>query len=226
MVTWFRCFVEDKLQGFVKPDMYRWLKVITLGLVTGVLAVLAVHVPSQSEVNAQQPTGSVPTVTGTVSGPSVTVYTDLEQIEVYAGPSTYLYPAVGVLLAGQNVPALGRGRDPDWIQVFYPGVPGSNAWVYAPYVRISPGARLQPVDAPPTPTPFSTPTIDPTLAAAFIAPETPTRLPTFTPPAQIIIPTFVDDEGDQANRIPIGLLIFSLGFIGALGVLISFLRGR
>jgi hypothetical protein len=98
--------------------------------------------------------------------------------------------------------------------------------VYAPYVRISPGARLQTIEAPPTPTPFSTPTIDPTLAAAFIAPETPTRLPTFTPPAQIIIPTFEDGEGDQTNRIPVGLLIFSLGFVGALGVLISFLRGR
>jgi hypothetical protein len=133
---------------------------------------------------------------------------------------------VGVLLAGQSIPALGRGRDADWIQVFYPGVPGSTAWVYAPYVRISPGARLQTIDAPPTPTPFSTPTIDPTLAAAFIAPETPTRLPTFTPPAEIVIPTFVDEEDEQANRIPVGLLIFSLGFVGGMGVLISFLRGR
>lgn len=206
--------------------MYRWLKVMSLGLMIAVLALLTLNTPAQSIANAQQPTGSVPTVTGTISGPAVTVYADLVQIEVYAGPSTYLYPAVGVLLAGQSVPALGRGRDADWIQVFYPGVPGSSAWVYAPYVRISPGARLQTVEAPPTPTPFSTPTIDPTLAAAFIAPETPARLPTFTPPAQIIIPTFVEDESNQANRIPIGLLIFSLGFIGALGVLISFLRGR
>jgi len=205
--------------------MHRWLKLISLGFVSVTLAVVAVYLPSQYVVNAQQPTGSVPTVTGTISGPVVTVYADLQQIEVYAGPSTYLYPAIGVLLAGQSAPALGRGSDPDWIQVFYPGVPGSRAWVYAPYVRISPGARLQTVEAPPTPTPFSTPTIDPTLAAAFIAPETPTRLPTFTPPAQIVIPTFTE-ENDQSNRIPIGLLIFSLGFIGALGVFISFLRGR
>jgi uncharacterized protein YraI len=206
--------------------MYRWLKVVLIGLTISVLALIVLSAPTQNIANAQQPTGSVPTVTGTISGPSVTVYADLTQIEVYAGPSTYLYPAVGVLLAGQSVPALGRGRDADWIQVFYPGVAGSNAWVYAPYVRISPGARLQTVEAPPTPTPFSTPTIDPTLAAAFIAPETPARLPTFTPPAQIIIPTFVADELNRANRIPMGLLIFSLGFIGALGVLISFLRGR
>ena len=206
--------------------MHRRLKNISIAFVILVLIVLAFHVPlQQNTVSAQQPTGSVPTVTGTISGPVVTVYADLEKIEVYAGPSTYAYPAVGVLLAGQSVPALGRGRDQDWIQIFYPGVPGSRAWVYAPYVRISPSARLQTVDAPPTPTPFSTPGIEPTLAAAFVTPVTPTRLPTFTPPAQIVIPTFVNEE-EQANRIPIGLLIFSLGFVGGLGVFISFLRGR
>ena len=206
--------------------MYRWLKAGLLVVFLVFLIIASLLVPMKNTAMAQQPTGSVPTVTGTASGPVVTVYADLVQVNVYAGPSTYLYPAVGVLLAGQSVPALGRGRDADWIQVFYPGVTGSNAWVYAPYVRISPGARLQTIDAPPTPTPFSTPTIDPTLAAAFIAPETPTRLPTFTPPAEIVIPTFVDEEDEQTNRIPIGLLIFSLGFIGGLGVLISFLRGR
>ena len=205
--------------------MARRVKIVLFVFVPVVLMLVSLTAPGKDTAIAQQPTGSVPTVTGTASGPIVTVYTDLVQVDVYSGPSTYLYPAVGVLLAGQSVPALGRGQDPDWIQVFYPGVMGSTAWVYAPYVRISPGARLPTVEAPPTPTPFSTPTINPTLAAAFIAPETPTRLPTFTPPAEIVIPTFVE-EGEQANRIPVGLLMFSLGFVGALGVLISFLRGR
>jgi len=206
--------------------LYHWLKAVLLVLSMTALVAISLIVPDKNIAEAQQPTGSVPTVTGTVSGPLVTVYADLVQIDVYAGPSTYEYPAVGVLLASQSVPALGRGSDEDWIQVFYPGVPGSTAWVYAPYVRISPGARLPRVDAPPTPTPFSTPIINPTLAAAFVTPVTPTRLPTFTPPAQIVIPTFVDENQDRANRIPVGLLIFSLGFIGVLGALISFLRGR
>jgi uncharacterized protein YraI len=206
--------------------MNRWSKLALLLGAATMLSIVTLSIPIQSAVIAQQPTGSVPTVTGTVSGPVVTVYADLAQVDVYAGPSTYLYPAVGVLLAGQSVPALGRGSEPDWIQVLYPGVPGSKAWVYAPYVRISPGARLQVVEAPPTPTPFSTPTIDPTLAAAFIAPETPTRLPTFTPPAEFIVPTFVEEAAGETNRIPIGLVIFSLGFMGAMGVLVSFLRGR
>lgn len=205
--------------------MFRWLKLFGIGALASGLMVAAFLAPAQEVAVAQQPTGSVPTVTGTPSGPFVTVYTDIEKTEVYAGPSSYLYPAVGVLLAGQSVPALGRGTDPDWIQVYYPGVPGSTAWVYAPYVRISPGARLPTVEAPATPTPFGTPTINPTLAAAFVPQETPTRLPTFTPAVQIIVPTFVEDDGG-GNRIPIGLLIFSLGFIGAMGVLISYLRGR
>ena len=204
----------------------RCLKVALLGTILVAMAAVSMIIPRQNVVEAQQPTGSVPTVTGTVSGPFVTVYANLDQIDVYGGPSTYEYPAIGILLASQSVPALGRASDENWIQIYYPGVPGSTAWVYAPYVRISPGARLQVVAAPPTPTPFSTPIINPTLAAAFITPITPTRLPTFTPPAQMVVPTFVDENTNRAGRIPVGLLIFSLGFIGALGVLISFLRGR
>lgn len=203
-----------------------WRKVYIAALILGALA-MSLVLPESGPAQAQQPTGSVPTVTGTTSGPFVTVYADLQQIDVYAGPSSFLYPAVGVLLAGQSVPALGRAaEDQDWIQVRYPGVPGSTAWVYAPYVRMSPGARLQTIKAPPTPTPFSTPTIDPTLAAAFIALETATRLPTFTPPAQLVAPTFVDENPGRATRIPVGLVIFILGFVGGMGVLLSYLRGR
>ncbi len=204
------------------------IRLLRAGIVTALaigVMVMAFIAPAQGVAIAQQPTGSVPTVTGTSSGPSVTVYTDIDTTDVYAGPNSYLYPAVGVLLAGQSVPALGRGEDPDWIQIYYPGIPGSKAWVYAPYVRISPGSRLPTVESPPTPTPFSTPAIDTTLAAAFVTGVTPTRLATFTPAVQIIVPTFVEDGG-PGNRIPIGLLIFSLGFIGAMAALISYLRGR
>jgi hypothetical protein len=174
---------------------------------------------------AQQPTGSIPTVTGTPSGATVTVYLDLAQVSVYAGPSTYDYPPIGLLLAGQRVPAFGRSPDGNWIQIYYPGVTDSVAWVYAPYVSISRGASLRDLEAPATPTPASTPTIDPTLAAAFIVAETAQRLPTFTPPAPLALPTFAEPTGGQ-NRLPIGLVIVALGFMGGLGVLISFLQGR
>jgi hypothetical protein len=187
----------------------------------------ALYSPLQSTAFAQQPTGSVPTVTGTPAGAVVALYLDENrpQESVYSGPSSYLYPAVGVLLAGQEVPAYGYSEDKDWIQIYYPGVPNSIAWVYAPFVKVVKAGDLPVIKAPATPTPASTPTIDPTLAAAFIAPVTSTRLPTFTPPAPLIIATFTDDVS-AANRIPMGLLIFGFGFIGGLGTLISFLRGR
>jgi len=184
-----------------------------------------IYPPAQQSVQAQQPTGSIPTVTGTPAGMIVSVNLDIDTVEVYSGPSSYLYPAVGLLLKGQEVPAFGISEDQNWIQVYYPGVPGSVAWIYGPYVTIIRNGKLPQVDSPPTPTPASTPTIDPTLAAAFIAPVTATRLPTFTPPAPLIIATFLADNS-TIGRVPVGLLILGLGFTGALGALISFLRNR
>lgn len=210
----------------LKASIPGWHRVSVVTILVLALIGMGLTFPINRVVQAQQPTGSIPTVTGTEAGPLITVYADLAQVEVYAGPSSFLYPAVGIILAGQSAPALGRAVDQDWIQIFYPGVPGSTAWVYAPYVRISPGARLQIVEAPSTPTPFSTPTIDPTLVAAFIEQETPTRLPTFTPPAELDGPEFEDPISARPARIPIGLLIFVLGFLGGMGVLLSFLRGR
>ena len=205
------------------PNVKRQLTVFLVLAGFGLFLVLTA--PVQGSATAQQPTGSVPTVTGTPTGMIVRVNLDLEIVNVYSGPSSYLYPSVGVLLVGQEVPALGISEDENWIQVYYPGVPGSVAWVYGPYVTIIKTGRLPRVSAPNTPTPVSTPTIDPTLAAAFIDPVTPTRLPTFTPPPALVIPTFLPNL-ENANRVPVGLLIIGLGFIGAFGTLISFLRGR
>jgi len=192
-------------------------------MVVGLLATLPT--PPRFTALAQQPTGSVPTVTGTASGMIVAINLDINITNVYSGPSSYLYPAVGVLLKGQEVPAFGISDDGNWIQVFYPGVPGSVAWVYGPYVNIKQRGPLPVIPAPATPTPLSTPTIDPTLEAAFIAPVTPTRLPTFTPPPPLVLPTFLPDVS-AVNRVPMGLLILALGFIGVFGTIISFLRGR
>jgi len=172
---------------------------------------------------AQQPTGSVPTVTGTPSGPVITV-TYPEQINVRAGPHSVYYPAIGVLLPGEQAPALGRTAGGDWIQIAYPGVPGGVGWVYAPLVGLSPGF-LPIIEPPPTATPRTTPTIDPTLAAAFSIPATPTRLPTFTPPPALVYPTF-PPVSSGGTSVPMGLVIFGLAFIGVFGAFIAFLRGR
>lgn len=195
------------------------ISIIFLGL-AGVF-----YSPVPNSAHAQQPTGSIPTVTGTPSGMIVSVNLDIETVSVYSGPSSYLYPAIGILLKGQEVPAFGISEDGDWIQVSYPGVVGSVAWVFGPYVTIKKTGNLPVLAAPATPTPASTPTIDPTLVAAFVTPIAPTRLPTFTQPAPLVIATFLDDAA-TTNRVPLGLLIFGLGFIGGFGALISFLRGQ
>jgi hypothetical protein len=204
-----------------KVRFFAFLLLMFLGMV------LTFQSSLQPHVYAQQPTGSVPTVTGTPQGVIVALYLDRPQEDVYSGPSSYLYPRIGVLLAGQEMPAYGISEDESWVQIYYPGVPDSVAWVYAAYVKIVKTGQLPKLDTPPTPTAASTPIVDinPTLVAAFITPVIPTRLPTFTPPAPLIVATFVD-EASAVNRVPLGLLIFGLGFVGALGVLISFLRGR
>lgn len=178
-------------------------------------------------VYAQQPTGSIPTVTGTPSGPVVRVDPSISQIRIYAGPSSFDYPAVGIMLAGETAPALGRalGRE-EWIKIYYAGVPGSTAWVFGLYVSLSPGALLPLIEIPPTPTPLSTPTIDPTLEAAFIGQQTPTHLPTFTPPPPLELPSFDSSATPAATGVPAGLIILVLGLFGFFGAVISYLRGR
>jgi uncharacterized protein YraI len=206
-------------------ESFRKARIVLFFMLFLCVSIFAALTPASSRVWAQQPTGSIATVTGTPSGVIVAVYLDLVQIKVYSGPSTYLYPAVGVLLAGQEAPAFGISEDGNWIQIAYLGVPDSVAWVYAPYVSIKKTGELPVLDAPSTPTPASTPTINPTLAAAFIAPVTATRLPTFTAPAPMVFSPF-EEENSNNGGIPMGLLIFGFGFLGAFGALISFLRGR
>ena len=186
--------------------------------------------PAPYSAMAQQPTGSIATVTGTPSGPVVRVDQSLQTIKVYAGPSSYDYPAIGVLLSNETAPALGIAQDnPEWIQIYYPGVPGSVGWVWALQVGLfglTSSSQLPAIEVPATPTPVSTPTINPTLEAAFIGEMTATRLPTFTPPPPLDNPSFTDESGANRSRIPSGLLIVSLALFGFFGAVISYLRGR
>ncbi len=204
--------------------MVKLFKLFSLLLPFGLVTVFMFNVPAAHKVAAQQPTGSVPTVTSTPTGRIITV-TYTEPINIRSGPSTYFYPAVGVLLVGETAPAIGRSPGGDWIKIRYPGIPGDVGWVYAPYVSLSPGPNLPIVEPPPTPTPLTTQAIDPTLAAAFLPQYTPTRLPTYTPPPPLVIPTY-ENPSEQAAGVPMGLVIILLALIGGFGSLISFLRGR
>jgi len=188
-------------------------------------SLLALSLPSGVTVRAQQPTGSIPTVTGTPIGPYITVNLDVDFVNVRSGPSEYFYPKIGILMRGQIAPALGRSPEGNWIQVYYLGVPGNVGWIYAPNVSLTSSGFLPMVEAPPTPTPPATPTINPTLESAYIQPQTPTRLPTFTPPAPLENPVFADTTNNP-SRVPLGLIVLSLAFVGMLIAVISFLRGR
>ncbi len=179
----------------------------------------------QTQAIAQQPTVSIPTVTSSPFGTMATVNQDQEQINVRAGPSQD-YPIVGVLQQGERVPALGRSVGGDWVQIAYPVVDGGVAWVYTYLVTIS-GGELQIIVPPPTPTPRVTPTIDPTLAAQFIIEVGPTRLPTFTQPPPLSIPTYAAvNQNPVSGGFPTGFIIIGLAVLGLFGLVISVFRGR
>lgn len=175
---------------------------------------------------AQLPTIAIATVTGTPAGPMAVVQPVNEsQINVRSGPGP-LYDKVGVLLLGQAVPAKGRSPKGEWVLIDYPGVPGGQAWVYAIYVKIVPAVQLPIVEPPATPTPAQTATIDPTLAAKFIVTDAPTRLPTYTAPPPLQIPTFTAESGPSLSSIPMAFIILGLAVLGIFFGLVAFSQGR
>ena len=203
----------------------RKIWVIALWGMAGLFILATQSAKVQASRPAQIPTVAIPTVTGTLPGAMATVTMEQDQINVRSGPSSYDYPIVGVLIAGQQVPALGRTPGGDWVQIAYPGVPGGVAWVWSALVKIE--GTLPLVEPPPTPTPRTTPTIDPTLASQFIVEIPPTRLPTYTPPPPLVYPTFPPEQSTtNTGHVPRALVIIGMGVIGMFGMMISFLRGR
>jgi hypothetical protein len=202
----------------------KWFQLMTAVGIAGLITFLATFSVPTNNVYAQQPTGSIPTVTGTPPGPFVTVYSDQLFINVYAGPSSYDYNPIGILASGEKAPALGKSQDDNWVEIIYLGVPGGKGWVYGPFVSLSIGI-LPKVVAPPTPAPLTTPTLDPTNVAAYGLNLEPTRLPTYTPPSPLKLPTF-SPTTSSGSKVPFGLVILILALVGILGAVISFLRGN
>ncbi len=129
-------------------------------------------------------------------------------------------------MEGQSVPALGRSTGSDWILISYAGVPSGQGWVFSKYVDLSAG-NLPVVQPPASPTPEVTQTINPTLAAQFIVTAAPTRLPTFTPPPPLAVPTFApSNSGQVLSGVPMGLVILILFSIGILLGVFSFIQRR
>lgn len=198
--------------------MKRWVGFLCVCLPLSVIGlVLQASAPVPQDPILQ----AVPTATA--EGPTILVP---ELVNVRLGPAVE-YDQVGVLIAGQRAPALGRSEGGKWIQIAYPGVPGNIAWVYAPYVVLEPPSATLPIIEPPaTPTPRVTATVDPTFAAQFNLGEAPpTRLPTFTPVEPLVLPTQIAADAGSARGFPPIFAILGFLVIGLFGTVISLLRG-
>jgi hypothetical protein len=214
-----RCFI-------MSIERFRSIRPLIILILLFVVGWSVFLTPVYAGPMAQQPTGEVPTVTSTPRGAYVIVNpltaTDT-QINVRAGPSA-LTEKVGVLLIQQEANAIGQYGD--WIQIEYPGIPGGKAWVYGNLVTLF-GGPLPMVEPPPTSTPNVTQTIDPTLAAQFLITPDATRLPTFTEPAPLEIPTFESGTATSGvGGLPMGLIIVGLGALGIFLGVIALISGR
>ena len=188
-----------------------WFKILLGAIAVIALGMGFLFIPVQ--VGAFQGQATAPGVYITVT------YSD--PINVRSGPSTVKYPVIGQLPSGATAQALGVSPAREWVQIAYSGSPTGTGWVYASFVTLSAG-ELPVVEPPPTPTPLITSTIDPTLAAAFAAQPTQTRLPTFTAPPPLTVPKFEDEHPAASSRV-FGIFIIGLGLVGSIGLIVSFL---
>ena len=164
--------------------------------------------------------------TPTPSGNYITnTYTTEPFVNVRAGPSSVYYGnPIGELPVGATAPALAITPGHDWIEISFPSGPNGMGWVYAPYVTLTGAPPI--IEPPPTFTPFTVATLDPTMIATFNVNPTGTRLPTFTPPPPLVIPTFVNAPAEPSVHFPFGVIIISLGIVGVLGIVISLVGRR
>jgi len=194
-------------------------------VLAAILLATSYTLSSTNMVQAQQPTGSIPTVTGTPSGVIASVREDEPKVNVRSGPG-YFFDAIGVLLIGQSVPVIGKSAAGEWLLIVYPGVPGGQGWVFAATMSLTKGT-IPIVESPPQPSPAVTTTIDPTMAAEFIVTPIPTRLPTYTAPAPITIPTYGDPSSAQTFAgIPVGLIIIVLAGLGIVVGVVTIFQNR
>ena len=197
---------------------HHWFKATFWIVTSAALVALALGASFRTEALAQDPTPGSSEVVITVN------YT--EQINIRNGPGTVLYDIIGNMQPGESAQALGVSPGRDWVQVVFPAGPGGVGWVHISLISLSPG-NLQIIEPPPTVTPRTTPTIDPTLAAAYVFEPTVTRMPTFTPPPPLEIPQFTTSPAASTkNSLPLGALVLGSGVIGVFGLLVSLLRRR
>lgn len=199
------------------------MKLFSRILVTTLILVVAVSATTFTAFGA--PTAQLATETlqptATFGGPTVFA---AEQVNVRSGPGTF-YEQVGVLIAGQTAPAVGRSSASEWVQIEYPGGPGGKAWVYSLLVSLQAGTvdALPVVEAPATATLAPTATTEGGGGPAG-TPEA-TRLPTFTARAAIVQPTFQSPDLGGGG-FPPAILILGLFMLGIFAGAVALLRQR
>jgi uncharacterized protein YraI len=209
--------LHEVLILYTKMKQY-WFKSILWIIILSVLSLGFFGAAAQTVVLAQEPTLRPGDVFVTVTYP--------EQINVRNGPSTVLYDIIGNMQPGETAYALGVSPGRDWVQIVFPAGPGGIGWVHTSLVSVSSG-NLQIIEPPPTATPRTTPTIDPTLAAAYVFEPTSTRMPTFTPPPTLEVLRFTEAPGTDSNKgTPMGAYVLGSGVLGVLGFLFSLARRR
>ena len=152
-------------------------------------------------------------------------------VNVRSGPGTD-YVLVGVLVAGQTSPIIGRNPEGTWFEIEYVGGPNGVGWVLKDLVHVVGDINTMPtIVPPPTPTlrPTTTPAPGETQGTLFDSTATPNvnRLPTFTAPAGVLVPTLLPAQGlSSGGAFPPAVLIIVLFVLGTLGIMLSLLRLR
>ena len=184
----------------------------------GVLAVVILGAGIFSSPNRAEAYQGV----STPAGVFITVGNPPDGTNVRSGPNSVHYgPPIGHLNTGEIVRGLGKSPGGDWVQIEFPSSSNGKGWVYSVNVVVS-GGELPIVEPPPTATQAVTATYDLTLAAAFDIQPTQTRLPTFTPPPPLSVPTFTEEAHVGSNSV-FGIFIIGLGLVGGIGLLVSFI---
>lgn len=196
------------------PALRRW----------SVVAALLVGTVSAARLSAH----AAPLLQATPSPWVVEIYQD---VTVRAGPGTE-YDRVGLLVAGQTSPAVGRSPTGAWIKIIYVGAPNNEGWVLRDFIRlIGDDPNMPTIMPPPTPTlpPTPTPPLDVVLGTdgAPVTDPSAGRPPTFTAPAPEIRPTLLPAEGiGVPSGFPPAVIIAVLFVLGAFGGVLSAFRAR
>jgi hypothetical protein len=203
------------------------MKIRIIGLIFALIAIgLALLGMGTSPLLAAPPPQAV---TATLPANRVEIFQD---VNVRAGPSTY-YDQVGVLIPGQTSAIIGRNPEGTWFEIEYVGGPNGIGWVFKDLVRVVGDLNTMPTVIPP-PTPTLPPTATPQPGAtqgpgtlAGTATPAANRLPTFTAPAAVAMPTLLPAQGlSGGGAFPPAVLIMVLLVLGAFGTMLSVLRLR